>query len=177
MKIRMSQKGQTLIEVLIAFATLAVVITSATLTVISALNNAEFVKNQHLATQYAQQGMEIVRSIRENNYKLFLSLSNPDNLPNPDRIIYYCMASTCTTLSTSSGICGITTAPCGQQNIGAFVRAVAIDKTTQNNCDTGNSTQVSVNVSWTDGSCPRGEYCHTSSVFSCLAPINNVSIP
>jgi Tfp pilus assembly protein PilV len=175
---KIAQQGQTLIEVLIAFATLAVVITSATLTVISALNNAEFVKNQHLAIQYAQQGMEIVRSMRENNYNSFLTLSNPQNLPNPDRVIYYCMAAACTSLSPVGGdACGTTNTPCVDQNIGAFVRAIAIDKTTFNTCSAGASTQVTVSVSWTDGTCPRGEYCHTSSVVSCLAPINSVAIP
>jgi len=178
MKRLQHESGQTLIEVLIAFATLAVVVTASTMAVISALNNAQFVKNQHLATQYAQQGMEIIRSMRENDFNTFLQLANPDNLPNPDRIIYYCMAKSCESLSLVSGAsCGTTTIPCARQNVDSFVRGVEIDRTQFNQCNNGDSTQISVLVSWADGLCPRGVYCHTSSVYSCLAPINSVPVP
>lgn len=184
----LSNKGQTLIEVLIAFATLAVVITSSTLAVISALNNAEFIKNQHLATQYAQQGMEIVRSIRENDYHTFLSITNPDaSDPTaiPPLAYYYCMAKSCSTLNTlPNDQCGQVTAagvPCALQNVDSFVRGVMVDRTVSNTCNTTGQTtpptEVTVSVSWIDGRCPRGVYCHSSSVTSCLGPINSVTTP
>ncbi|MBI3069818.1 MAG: hypothetical protein HYY87_00750, partial [Candidatus Levybacteria bacterium] len=55
------QKGQTLIEVLLALGTAVVVLSATVVAVLSALNNAQFSKNQSLATQYAQEGMEVMR--------------------------------------------------------------------------------------------------------------------
>ncbi|MDE2025016.1 MAG: prepilin-type N-terminal cleavage/methylation domain-containing protein [Patescibacteria group bacterium] len=180
--------GQTLIEVLIAFATLAVIITASTMAVLSALNNAEFIKNQHLALQYAQQGMEIVRSMRENQYDKFLGLSNPENLGSgPPGVIYYCMAKSCTSLTTLvADQCGqvpVASTPCTDQNVDAFIRSVAINRAAslQNSCNIlGQSTtptQITVSVSWIDGLCPRGVFCHTSSVTSCLATVNPAQTP
>ncbi len=187
MSILRQQHGQSLIEVLIAFAALSVIIVSTTLVVISALTNAQFVKNQHLATEYAQQGIELVRSMRENNFDAFLSLSNPGNLPTPDNVEHYCMAKACTQLTTYPGDCGLLTTPsCTAQNLDAFVRGVTIDRTRSSSCINPTfeasppsqwPSQVTVAVSWADGQCPQGSYCHTVSVTTCLSPINNVVTP
>lgn len=177
MNFLLHNKGQTLIEVLIAFATLAVIITSATLAVISSLTNAEFVKNQHLAQQYSQQGLEIIRSMRDDDYGSFLTLSNPENLPQPDRVIYYCMAAGCTSLTQTQGDCGPVITPCTQQNVDSFVRGISIDKTSSNACTGGQATEVTSSVAWIDGECPRGVYCHSVALTSCLSPVNIVPTP
>ena len=82
------QIGQTLIEVLVALGAAIIVATAITVAIISALNNAQFTKNQNLANQYAGQAMEIVRQLRDSRS----SLSSFDN-------IFYCLAQNSTILS------------------------------------------------------------------------------
>ena len=68
-------KGQTLIETLIALAVAIMILSSVVVTVLVSLNNAQFSKNQNLATQYAQEGMEVVRGIRNGSWTDFSSKS------------------------------------------------------------------------------------------------------
>lgn len=64
-------KGQTLLEILVALGTGVVVLLALSTVVLSSLSAAQFSKNQNLATLYAQQGMEIVRSIKQTNWDSF----------------------------------------------------------------------------------------------------------
>ena len=74
MQSKLLQAGQTLIEVLVALAGITIIVTSLTVAVITSLNSAEFVKNQNLATQYAQQGMEVMRFMRNTNFLFIIRL-------------------------------------------------------------------------------------------------------
>ena len=60
-----SNKGQTLVEVVLAVAVASLVLIGLTRATIVALRNAQFAKNQALATQYAQEGMESLRKCRD----------------------------------------------------------------------------------------------------------------
>jgi Tfp pilus assembly protein PilV len=51
------QKGETLLEALVALALVAIVITAIANVVTVSLNNAQYNENQTLATKYAQHGM------------------------------------------------------------------------------------------------------------------------
>src|SRR5574342_63826 len=64
-------KGQTLIEVLVALAVAVVVVSAITITSISSLSNVQLVKDQDHALKYAQEGIEIVRKIRNTDYEGF----------------------------------------------------------------------------------------------------------
>ena len=162
-----NEKGQSLIEILLSLATMVVIITAITYAVISSLKNTEFGKDQNLATQYAQQGLELVRNMRNNDYATFSSLSG-----------YYCLAKTCTTLSPNAGDpCGIVGAlGCGQ-NVDNYVRQVSVQQysTTCNN--TG--SRVEVSVAWTDSGCNKAPsvFCHNVTLVSCLTNINPVQTP
>src|ERR1035437_7858281 len=57
----MNQKGQSLVEALIALTAAVVIITTITVAVITSVQNTDFSKYQNLATNYAQQGLEIVK--------------------------------------------------------------------------------------------------------------------
>lgn len=161
------QKGQTLLEGVVALAVSAIIITSITVVVVRALANAQYSKTQNQATQYAQQGMEIVRNIRETDWATF------DNLRNNT----YCMAESCTTLSTAVGnACGPSSAVAGRcttQNVGLFIRQVDIDRTS-GDCSSGggvNQTKVIVSVKWSDGKCNDSTnlFCHEAKQESCLS--------
>lgn len=165
--------GQTLIEVLVALGTSVVIISAITVAVLSSLSNVEFEKNQSLATGYAQQGMEIVRSMRNNNYGVFKTLSNT-----------YCLAKTCTTLTTIPGDdCGpLSGSFCpGKQNVDLFVREVTIDTSQNNDCVASGThfTEATTTVSWSDSKCTdtNNLFCHKVSISSCFSDANIITGP
>lgn len=148
-------RGDTLIEVLIAMAIAVVVVTSITTLGISSLNNAKFVASQDQATKYTQEGMEVVRRIRSNNYALYATYDG-----------IYCLAKNSTTLSATA---------CTSPNIdNQYVRSVEIRP--DDGCGTDLSHTV-VRVSWTDGKCNSGTYCHTTELSSCLSTVPPIPEP
>src|SRR5450759_3168005 len=57
----MNNKGQGLVEALIALGAAVVIISAITVAVITSVHNSDFAKYQNLATNYAQQGLAIVK--------------------------------------------------------------------------------------------------------------------
>ncbi|RJQ37115.1 hypothetical protein C4559_03995 [Candidatus Microgenomates bacterium] len=153
-----SEKGQTLIEILIAMSAAVIVLSAITLTVISALSNAQYSKNQNLATQYAQEGMEVVRKIRDNDWNAFAGFSGK-----------YCLSKGSFNLGNSVAVCS--------QNVDLFVREININPNSAD-CNSGTQTQVAVSVKWSDGKCPSTNiYCHEASLVSCFTDANLVPTP
>ncbi len=151
-------KGQTLIEVLVALAT-SVVIASAIITLaVYSLNNTQFSKSQSLATQYAQEGMEIVRSIRDNNYTIYTGLF-PQATVNP-----YCLpVGNTNLLSITPGACTNTSVVSG------FIREIDLTPGTAPVGACSNSMdKIETTVKWTDGKCDIDVYCHQVDLVSCL---------
>lgn len=60
-----SQRGQTLIEILIALAVVVLVLVAVVSRVVESVRNANFARNQLLATRFAQEGIEWTRSQRD----------------------------------------------------------------------------------------------------------------
>lgn len=150
-------RGDTLIEVLIALAVATVIISAITVLGTTSLSNAKFVANQDQASKYAQEGLEIVRQIRNSNYVGFASYNG-----------VYCLAKGTTSLGTAVTSC---TTP----NIdNKFVRSVQI---TQNGGCGANLANTTVLVSWTDGKCTSGEYCHSSKFNSCFSTAPPIPAP
>ena len=151
--------GQTLIEVLLALAIAVIVITSIGIAVITSLNNATYSKNQNLANNYAQEGMDVVRSIKDRSWDEFLNLPGGQDK---------CLPENTNQLVPRSG------PDCdGEANIGVFVREVTIEN---NNIDCRPSgpplpnsySKVTVSVQWKDGVCSPGVYCHEARLISCF---------
>lgn len=61
------EKGQSLVEVIVALAVALIVILALVRVTVTSIHNASFAKNQALATQYAQEGMEKIRAYRDQN--------------------------------------------------------------------------------------------------------------
>lgn len=176
------EKGQSLIEVLVGLATASIIVGAITVATLSSLNNAVFSKNQNLATQYAQQGVEIVRSVRDRNYSQF------EQLVGTSSATTYCLAKSCTTINppsaSQSDPCGPMYLQC-QQNVGGenadtFVRQVRIDPNSTDCADGAQqqtqATGVTVNVSWYDAKCPTTNlFCHTASLSTCLSTYNVIT--
>lgn len=66
-KLRESQKGQSLLEVVVTIGVLVVIVTGLTVVTINGLKNSQFSKNQLQATKLAQAGLEEVRTIKNRN--------------------------------------------------------------------------------------------------------------
>lgn len=60
-------KGQSLLEITIAIGVAVLVISALTITTLIGLRNSQFSQNQILATKYAQEGLEKVKSMRLRN--------------------------------------------------------------------------------------------------------------
>lgn len=73
-----SSKGQTLLEVILAIGVACIVLIGLTRAVTVALRNAQFAKNQALATQYAQEGMEKARQLRDQDPDVFWNKSGTE---------------------------------------------------------------------------------------------------
>lgn len=152
----MIMRGDTLIEVLIALAIVVVVISAITTLGISSLNNAQYTTSQDQAAKYAQEGMEVVRKIRNDDYGAF---ANYDGI--------YCLGTNATLDATSSN--------CTSPNLDDhYIRTVEVRPDDGCGVDLSHTT---VEVSWTDGKCEPETYCHTSRLSSCFSTLSPVQSP
>lgn len=151
----MKEKGQSLIEAVVALGAAVLVISAIAIIVVTAVNNTDYTKYQNQASAFAQQGAEIVKNIAESSWYDFTN-----NYKN----ISYCLPSATLIESTS---------PCTtiMENNAIFIREVDILHAS-GNCVGGGSEIKSI-VYWTDGKCASGKYCHTAEVDSCLYDINS----
>ena len=151
-------KGQTLIEALIALGAAVVIISAIAVVVITSVSNSDFSKYQNLATQYAQQGIDIMRSQSESDWTSFTVKAGT-----------FC-------LSKGTANLGAPVTNCNTPNVdNFFVREVII---TQASASCQGSAKVAVDVSWSSGKCSASNlYCHSVLLDTCLANINSVSAP
>ena len=155
MRLRTKERGQTLIEVLVALATGVAVISAMAVTVITSLNNVEFTKNQNQATQYSREGIEIVRRLARSNWATFANY----------RSTFYCLSQGGAVLTTMTGN------NCGQ-NAGIFMRQINIE---QNSPSCQSNAKISSIVSWSDSKCESSKpFCHEVRLDSCIADINTI---
>ncbi len=68
MSMHRTKKGFTLIETMVAVAVLAIALVGPYTAVRTALNASYVARDQLIASSLAQEGMEYIRSIRDNNY-------------------------------------------------------------------------------------------------------------
>ena len=151
--------GQSLIEALIALSAAVAVISAISIAVIVSLNNVDFSKNQNLAAQYAQQGMEILNQQSTSDWPLFSSYAGTYCLPQG------------VTIPQDAGT------GCNRANINNFfVRQLTIS---QGSANCSGAAQVNVSVSWGDGKCTSvlNPFCHNVTLNSCLANIDAKQAP
>ena len=175
-----NEKGQTLIEVLVGLGAAVAVMAAMTIATISALNNAQYSRSQNLATNYAQQGMEVVKNLQKIDYATFSSLDGT-----------YCFADTCNeidaNLSDQGQSCAkISGTRCpGTLNVHSqFIRTVTFHtndaEVAKCNADGGtNNTKVDVTLAWYDQRCTSSSnlYCHQVVVSSCFNDAEIVPAP
>jgi hypothetical protein len=184
----MNQKGQGLVEALVALGAAVVIISAITVAVVTAVNNADFAKYQNLATDFAKQGMETIKQQSQLNWNDIATYSGTGANP------WWCLPQGTTDLYPHDA------ASCLSVNVmNKFARDVTFTKVPPNpNCPTDSPccikgaaiidcanpesnlllcpTQVSVAVKWTDGKCSTDPnsvdyFCHSVKLDSCLQDI------
>jgi len=174
----MNMRGQTIVEVVIALGAGIVILTALTLMMLTSLNNASEGSSRTLAIQYAQDGLETVRNIKDNNWSQLVLLSNNSNTT-------YCMATSCSSLTLTSGSCGPKlSTTCGLNLNNNFSRQVDIQpndsKCIPQNPVAGKSfIRAVVTVSYSDGKClsTSNPYCHNVQVESCFTNYDTRATP
>jgi len=167
--IKKRKNGQILIEALVALVVVAFVISGIVIALITSINNSTFARNQNLATNYAQEGLEIARNLKESNYSDF-----------EQHQAYYCLPEDATNLdevSSENGDC--------EKIADTFSRQIFIDNTGADSrrdepvqkCEAGGgSIYVVSTVSWYDSRCDdENDQCHSVELDSCFSDFNKVS--
>lgn len=148
------QTGQTLIEILLAFSVAILVLSAVVVGVSTSLSNTQYSKNQNLANSYVQEGMAVVRQIRDSSWLNFTQYDEVD----------YCLDQNSTELTPASS--PPLTCPPEETNVEIFLREVRLDHVS---ADCSDNSKATVTVSWADSKCPSGNIrCHKVNLVSCF---------
>ena len=154
-----TERGQVLLEALIALGVATIVIAAITMAVVSSLSSAESAKSLNLATHYAQEGLELSRKQSQEDWATFSSM-----MPDITHQNIYCLGDEKKLRSTgASKTC--------EKNVGGVFNRVII--VSQNNYSCPNAIQIESIVGWSDGKCTSSTdpFCHKITLTSCLANI------
>lgn len=157
--------GQTLIEAIVALTVLIMVLTAASVAIVSSINNSVYERNEALATKYAQEGIEYIRQYKVGNTTEFDSytattrcISSLDPalppLPTPP-------ATGCATIGTTQYRRSALFTDSGRCDI-QYPNATAPTPTSLP------GKNVEITVEWVSGKCVSGDYCNKVSVESCF---------
>lgn len=167
------QTGQTLIEVLLAFSVSILVLSAIVIGITTSLSNTQYTRNQNSANSYAQEGISVVRQIRDSNWDKFRNFYVTDT---------YC-------LGQDSELITLTSLNCGK-NVGIFSREVKLTHNSPNCCSRDGDpvfcaselkgSEATIKVSWSDNKCPTGAdtpFCHEVELITCLSNIDQKQSP
>ena len=161
----MREKGQGLIEAIIALSAGVLVVSALAIVVISAVGNSDYTRIQNQATAYTQEQLEALKDMSKNDWNNF-NLLDGTYCPNAD-------------LSLGPRISG----KCLTKNVGnIYIRQVDIAHPSAiNTRPCGSSTTgilIKVSVSWNDGKCDSAtDFCHEVKLNSCAERINVIPTP
>lgn len=176
------QKGQTLIELIAALGIAVLVLSSMIIVVVASLNNAQFSRNQNQAVGYTQQGVELLRRMRDTDWGNFQNIATNNGAGNGT--YNYCLGNDqvfrlkdpaypngCVPLNQTS--------PIDSHNLGTpkiFSRRVQIQTPPPGNeCQDSAGlyplyAKATVIVEWEDGKCSATQpFCHSSTASTCFA--------
>lgn len=163
----MKEKGQSLLEALIALGAATIVMSAIAVAVITSVSNSDFSKYLNQATQYSQQGVEVLKQQSLSDWGTFSGYASG---------ITYCFPE-------GDGLDDSNVAPCSA-NLGTnnFFLRTAVVTQASSDCP-GNpddaahrGTLVSVATAWSDGKCTNASnhYCHNATFNTCITDVNRV---
>lgn len=143
--------GQTIIEAVIALSVILIILAAIAIVIINGLSNSRFVQNQNLANKYAQQGIEFVRNIQQNDINTFASYEGN----------VYCIDES--TVPQQLATCAGDTVNVGNSHIRTISLASGISP-----CQ-ATEKKITATVTWSSSKCPSSNrFCHRSELSSCL---------
>lgn len=161
----MKEKGQGLIEAIIALSAAVLIISALAMVVLNAVSNSDYTRIQNQATAYAQEQLEALKDMSKNDWNSFNTLLDGTYCPDAS-------------LSLGTRISG----NCQTRNVGnIYVRQVDITHPSGGSTPCGSSTTgilIEVSVSWNDGKCDsETDFCHKVELNSCVENINSIPTP
>lgn len=158
-----NNKGAILIEAILGITIATIIVTALVSALVSSLSNSTFSRSQTLATGYAQQQMEMLRS-----YKDFDFQDIYDSAPNGGANYH---------LNPSNPNSGLISGSQSFTDTGSGIRFQRVINLSRNHadCETG-SVFAEVSVSWTDSKCSSGN-CHRVALRSCFTNVDYVPLP
>lgn len=152
-----------MIEAIVALMTILIIITAIAVVITNGLYNAQFIKNQNEANKYAQQGMELVRNIQQNDLAEFGDTDYQNTT--------LCIDEATSTLTSD-------TIKCSGINTGKYYNRTITFSQGAEPClgigPTGTAlpvteTKVTVTVAWSSSKCDKtNTFCHKSILQACL---------
>ena len=144
-------QGSALIEAVVALAAVVIIVTAISIIVTLSVSNSTFIKNQNLANKYAQQGMEYIRGIKENDFSQFITYrgiaGNNYCLDFQNQLRLDCYDQVIPELGFKRNV--------------SFKPGCGVN---------GSDTQVGVSVKWSSGKCPQDNtFCHKAEFISCFS--------
>jgi len=174
------QKGQTLLEILLAFSVSILALSATILGVITSLSNTQYTKNQGLANSYAQEGMAVVKKIRDSSWNKFSNFTMYDYTNNTK----YCLGPNSTDLDKDSDKLVLPNANCWSQDpVGKiFSREITFEHNSTSCCPDNTQTcnislrgsKATVIVSWSDSKC---SFCHKVELITCFSNVDKKVAP
>ncbi len=165
---RLTNKAQTLVEVIIALGAAVIIVTAITKVVIASLANTQFSRDQVIATQYAQEGIEFMKRMKVTNWSTFNTYATGT----------YCLGGDISSISslTSAGTgCGVNVGNIYVRTIyilrnSSFCLTPTVPAPSPTTVPT-NGTQITSTVSWTDPKCTDANtpYCHSTKHSTCFS--------
>ena len=153
-------KGQTLIEVIVALSVVLLILAAIAVAVTTSVSNSTYLKSHNLASKHAQDGMEYIRHLYENQENFFESY--------PEGAEYFMGEDN----TIQQGFFEV--------NIDEqFVRKVNFQEGVNCNTDVvldNSEVRVTVSVFWSSGKCKGSSteerYCHKSELVTCFTQRN-----
>ncbi len=154
MKIFSTHEGQTLVEVLVAIAIVTLVLVAIVSRSVEAVRNANYARNQVLATRFAQEGIEWARRERDRmswaNYTAALDAAD----------VTYCVPDVLT-----GDIEVLTGGACNNGTPADFIAGTIFLRDVRFQLQTpasGEFVEVAVSVTWEDSIGPHAAQLHTN---------------
>ena len=154
------QGGQLLLEAVVAMAIVGIIITGIVVALNYSVNNSIISKDQNIATNYAQEGLDIVRNMKDSDFASFAALNGA-----------YCLASGTVPVS---GTCNPIGGVGGKFTRQIYVYQDGIDGRTGTRRCTDDPIAAAVFVAsvvtWSDNRCTNqaSPNCHTAELNSCF---------
>lgn len=162
-----SERGAILIEAILGLTIATIIITALVTVLVSSLSNATFSRNQTIATGYAQEYMELTRSLKDDNFDTLQALADSGS-PSDQ----FCFRPSGLSEGCVDSIDG------EDRDIIDFDRylRIYVETTPVASRKCPNSIYVESVVAWEDSKCSGGAKCHDVTLKSCFSNLDYVPL-